>query len=872
MAAALVVQAFVGTPSAFALGPTPDRTWNTNGTVRATALSEDGSTLYIGGKFTSVRENPPGVAGASVNASNVAAIDVTTGAPIPTWTPQVTDAEGAAAVHSLAVKDGRVFIGGNFTAVGGQPRHNLAAVAAADGSVDPFAPRVLHTTATPSGQNSHVMALLASDSKLYVGGWFNTADGKSRANLAAFDLESGALDPVWRPRANDKVRDLESASDGLSIFAAGTFRYMTGSNGTKEERQSVARLWADSGNLHPWKIPTGTIQSPQNGWDLTVTPTVLYGGFGLKPNYAAAFQLATGDVGTQLWRFNTVGNVQTVALSPDGLRLFFGGHFGTNVLEHEVCGGQQLSGLASVNALTGQINCDWIPQLEPSVNNANGPWAMTSTDTHLWVGGGFTHVSGVDQRNLARFDYNATLERNYAAPQVDLDGLRSGGLDATYFDNANFTGTQLSRTDATVNFDWGSGSPDPSIGPDSFSTRWTGQIEAPASGEYTFTTTSDDGVRLFVDGRLVIENWTDHAPTDNTGTITLEAGRRYDIQLDFYENGGGAVAKLQWSYPGQQRQIIPSASLFFPGGSDYSATFTSGTGPTLIVDPDKLSVMDADDTDMKSAKVTLTNRPDGTAERLSAEAADMAIAINYDAQTGVLSLQGPATKEAFRQVLGTVRYDNTSASPTGGERRVTFVVNDGSVDSKAATSTVLTTALPCTIVGTSSAETLNGTPSDDVICAGAGNDTIKALEGNDTLKGEGGADRLYGGIGDDHLDGGTGTDNANFSESPAAVSASLETNSATGEGSDTFSSIENLTGSNGSDTLRGSEANNNLNGLGGADGIVGLGGADTLLGSAGDDTLDSRDGVEGNDSVDGGGNTDTCTTDATENSILNCEQ
>jgi hypothetical protein len=390
----------VATP-ALALSPTPDHTWNTNGTVRATALSEDGSTLYIGGKFTSVRENPPGVPGASVVVSNVAAIDVATGAAIPTWTPKVTG--DGASVHSLAVKDGRVFIGGNFTAVDGQPRQNLAAVDAADGSVDPFAPRVSHTTATPTGQNSHVMALLAGDSKLYVGGWFNSVDGKSRINLAAFDLQTGALDPVWKPRANDKVRDLEFSSDGLSIFAAGTFRYMTGSNGTKDERQSVARLWADSGNLHPWKIPLGTIQYPQNGWDLTVTPTRLYGGFGLKPNYVAAFNLATGDVGTQAWRFDTVGNVQSVALSPDGLRLFFGGHFGTNVLEQTVCGNQQLSGLASVNALTGQINCDWIPQLEPSVNNANGSWAMTLTDTHLWVGGGFTHVSGVDQRNLARF-------------------------------------------------------------------------------------------------------------------------------------------------------------------------------------------------------------------------------------------------------------------------------------------------------------------------------------------------------------------------------------------------------------------------------------------------------------------------------------
>jgi hypothetical protein len=405
MAAALVVQAFAVAPSALALSTTPDSgIWNTRGTVFATALSEDGDTLYIGGKFDLVRENPPDVPGARVRVSNVAAIDVATGAAIPTWTPQVTG--DGAVVRSLAVKDGKVFIGGNFSAVGGEPRQNLAAVSATDGSVDPFAPQVSKTTGTP-----YVYALLPGDSRLYVGGWFNNVDGKTRRNLAAFDLATGALDPTWKPKTNDKVRALEFASDEASIFVAGRFSHIYGSDNTREDRQSVARVYTDTGNLHPWAIPAGTISGPQQGWDLTATPTMLYGGFGLKPNYLAAFHLTTGNVGPQAWRFNTVGNVQTVALSPDGSRLFFGGHFGTNVLEQSVCRGtpygeQQLSGLASVNPVTGSIYCDWIPQLEPSTNNTNGPWALTTTgNTHLWVGGGFTHVSGVDQRNLARFTF-----------------------------------------------------------------------------------------------------------------------------------------------------------------------------------------------------------------------------------------------------------------------------------------------------------------------------------------------------------------------------------------------------------------------------------------------------------------------------------
>jgi Ca2+-binding RTX toxin-like protein len=182
-----------------------------------------------------------------------------------------------------------------------------------------------------------------------------------------------------------------------------------------------------------------------------------------------------------------------------------------------------------------------------------------------------------------------------------------------------------------------------------------------------------------------------------------------------------------------------------------------------------------------------------------------------------------------------------------------------------------TTTATCTITGTPNGETLTGTTDDDVICAGGGSDTITGIDGNDILRGEGGADTLLGGIGDDTLDGGIGTDTASFSGSSVGISASLLGGSATGDGSDTLLGIESLLGSSLNDELTGSASNNTLNGAGGADTLSGQEGADTLTGAGGNDTLDSRDGVEGNDSLNGGVGTDTCTTDATEKSILNCE-
>jgi Ca2+-binding RTX toxin-like protein len=119
--------------------------------------------------------------------------------------------------------------------------------------------------------------------------------------------------------------------------------------------------------------------------------------------------------------------------------------------------------------------------------------------------------------------------------------------------------------------------------------------------------------------------------------------------------------------------------------------------------------------------------------------------------------------------------------------------------SSSSVSVLLNTTKPnttqCTKTGTSSGETILGTSGADVICAAGGNDTIKGLGGNDILKGKDGNDKLLGGVGDDTLDGEIGSDTASYSASLTAVNASLATNASMGEGSDTFSGVENLLGS-----------------------------------------------------------------------------
>lgn len=138
------------------------------------------------------------------------------------------------------------------------------------------------------------------------------------------------------------------------------------------------------------------------------------------------------------------------------------------------------------------------------------------------------------------------------------------GLKGDYFTNTSLTGVvALSRVDTNVNFEWLYNAPAPAIPADRFSVRWTGQVEAPVTGAFTFSTQSDDGVRLWVDGKLVITRWNDHGSTrDQTAPIALIAGRKYDIQLEYYENTGSSVIKLRWAYPGQVEQPVPQLRLY----------------------------------------------------------------------------------------------------------------------------------------------------------------------------------------------------------------------------------------------------------------------------------------------------------------------
>jgi glucose/arabinose dehydrogenase len=138
------------------------------------------------------------------------------------------------------------------------------------------------------------------------------------------------------------------------------------------------------------------------------------------------------------------------------------------------------------------------------------------------------------------------------------------GLTGEYFDNIDLTNLKLKRTDASVNFNWGESSPISAISPDTFSVRWTGQVQPQYSQTYTFYTTTDDGVRLWVNNQLIIDKWVNQSAKEWSGKIALTAGQKYSIKMEFYDNTYDAFATLSWSSSSRAKQIIPQNRLFTP--------------------------------------------------------------------------------------------------------------------------------------------------------------------------------------------------------------------------------------------------------------------------------------------------------------------
>ncbi len=213
------------------------------------------------------------------------------------------------------------------------------------------------------------------------------------------------------------------------------------------------------------------------------------------------------------------------------------------------------------------------------------------------------------------------------------------GLTGEYFPNPSLTGTPVRRVTEGVNFDWGTASPGAGVPADNFSARWSGWLLPSVSGNHVLQTESDDGVRVWVNDVLVINNWTVHSATlNNSPSIALTAGVRTAVRMEYFDNGGGATARLRWAQPGSSTfAAIPVANL-------RSTSLVPNAAPTLATPPSQSGMAGT-----PASLAMVASDPDGDALAYSASGLPPGLVIA--SASGVIS-GTPTTSGTFSVTVG----------------------------------------------------------------------------------------------------------------------------------------------------------------------------------------------------------------------------
>lgn len=354
-------------PAAALVDPDPDPTWQTNGRVDAVAYL--GSTVYVAGSFTAVRDPANG---STTVRNRLAAFDATTGA-LRSWNPNANNTVRALAVSPAGT---RVYAGGAFTRVGGATRYRVAALNPTSGAAFGWAPYV----------NDDVKAVTTSNSgaHVYLGGDFTSVEGAGRRHLADIGASSGALSTSFKPQVGGRrfpaVLALDVSADGDTLYVGGFFSSIKG-----VARRNTGAVSTVVAALRAWRpaSTTATVSS------LTVSNsgrTVFVGGRG-----AGGFVHAYGPTagGAPVWTAAANGDVEALAVSPR--ILYVGGHF-TSI------GGVARGHMAALRAAGGAVAA-W----NPGANGALGVFGAAITSGHLAMGGEFTQVAGQAHEGFAQF-------------------------------------------------------------------------------------------------------------------------------------------------------------------------------------------------------------------------------------------------------------------------------------------------------------------------------------------------------------------------------------------------------------------------------------------------------------------------------------
>ncbi len=392
------------------------------------------------------------------------------------------------------------------------------------------------------------------------------------------DPDGDALTYIWNFGDGSPTRETSTATTSYTYNTIGAY---TASLVVRDSRGAVSTadtIRIDVGNT----APTPAISAPTPTKQFFVGETITLSGSatdpqdGTLPSSALSWQvLLHHDTHTHPFLGPVAGNnITFTAPAPEDLA---GAQTSYLEIQLTATNSQGLGSTITQNLQPHKVNVSFNSApagLRVVVNGTNltGPQTVVSWERYVLnvnapnqtdsTGRSWEFQSWSDGGAQAHAITTPATAATYTATFREVSGGTGTGLTGVYYNNIDFTGTRVQRVDPTVNFDWGTGAPAPGIGADTFSVRWIGQVQPRYSQTYTFYTLSDNGVRLWVNGQQLVNNWTEHALTENSGTIALTAGQKYVIAMEFYDNTGGAVAKLSWSSSSQAKEIIPQSQLY----------------------------------------------------------------------------------------------------------------------------------------------------------------------------------------------------------------------------------------------------------------------------------------------------------------------
>ncbi|WP_345215731.1 LamG-like jellyroll fold domain-containing protein, partial [Georgenia halophila] len=399
------------TVSADAL-PTPQ----INGVVWSMAMV--GDVVYAGGSFSNARPAGSAPGQSTVPRANIMAFDVATGQMTsfaPTFNQQV---------RSVAVSPDqtRIYVGGDFTSVNGQPRQRIAAFDAATGALLPsFAPPM----------NYHVRAIVATNTKVFVGGNFTGVGSADRGRLAAFNASNGAL-LDWAPQATGGIVDAITINpEGTKVAVGGGFTEL---NGSSNPGYGLGMVDATTGISLPFETNEWVRNGTSNGSidTLSTDGTYIYGGgwtFGKSGGTWEGVFAASWDDGKVHWLNDCHGD--TYGVYPVGDVIYTAGHahycenidgirqgaggVGDYPYYRAVAFGREPTGTASWEPDQGRYynfegqptssQLGWYPSLNAGTYTGQyqGPWSVVGNSDYVVMGGEFTRVNGTSQQGLTRF-------------------------------------------------------------------------------------------------------------------------------------------------------------------------------------------------------------------------------------------------------------------------------------------------------------------------------------------------------------------------------------------------------------------------------------------------------------------------------------